>query len=84
MTGNSQAANQGAELPPYANAIYASICIASRVITDSSSGDGARFENHARPCDATGGITDVCAVDYGAGRLRGCGDEPGRQKRSGS
>ena len=47
------------ELPPYANAIHASICIAAHVMTDRSAGDGARAENHTRPCDATGRITDV-------------------------
>jgi predicted ATPase len=84
MTGNSQAANQGAELPPYANAIYASICIASRVVTDRSAGDGTRAEHDTGPCDAAGRITHVCAVDDGAGRLWGCGDEAGCQQRSGS
>jgi len=51
---------------------------------DTDAGNRTSPQHHAAPCDATGRITYVCAVDDGAGWLRGCGDETGCQQRSGS
>jgi hypothetical protein len=71
----SEAANQATkrkELPPSANAIYASVCIASHVMTDSSAGDGARAEHDTGPCDTTRRVPHVRAVDHRT-RLLGAG-----------
>ena len=57
-------AGRCALLPPWANAIYATIGIASHVMTDSGAGDGAWAEHDTGPCDTTRRVPDVAAVDH--------------------
>ena len=94
MTGDKEAAkHHGLQLETSApsDAVHRTATVHRRASADANTpcadadaGNRASPQHHAGPCDATGRITDVCAVDDGAGRLWGCGDEPGCQQRGGS
>src|SRR6185312_13899431 len=58
---------QTSALPPHTNAIDATICIATGIMTDSSPRHRTGPEHDAGPSHATRRIIDVGAVDDGMG-----------------